>query len=109
MMRTKKDEAKFTIKFNLVNPRHREAVRILNEAGRGKAALIAEALYTYAHHGAGKGVGLPSASSGGIKEELAPDLQDAETYEVSEVSESDDGTLLNTLADSVGMFFDDSN
>ena len=105
MMGAKKDEAKFTIKFNLVNLRHREAARILNESGRGKAALIAEALYAYAYHGAGKGVGLPSASSGGIKDELAPTLQDAEVYEDPETSELDDDTLLNTLAGSVEQFF----
>ena len=103
-MAAKKDESKFTIKFNPVNPRHREAVRILNEVGRGKAALIAEALYIYAHRGVGIGAGLSSGSSSGMKE-LAPDLQGAEVCEASETSELDDDTLLNTLAGSVERFF----
>ena len=104
-MYAKKDVSKFTIKFNPINPRHREAMRILNEAGRGKAALIAEALYTYAHYRAGIGAGLSSGSSGGMKK-LAPDLQGAEVCEAPETSELDDDTLFNTLAGSVDQFFD---
>ena len=46
----KKNEARFTIKFNPANPRHREAIRMLNEAGRCKASLIADALCVYAHY-----------------------------------------------------------
>ena len=105
-MGTKKDEAKFTIKFNPVNPRHREAVRILNEAGRGKAALIAEALYAYTHHRAGIGFSLSSGGSGGGMKESAQAMQDAEIYEAPKTSELDDDALLNTLAGSVEQFFD---
>ena len=47
----KKDATKYTIKFNAANPRHREAMRLLNETARGKAALIADALCMYAHYG----------------------------------------------------------
>jgi len=44
-MVNKKDDARFTIKFNPDIPRHQEAIRILSEAGRAKAALIADALH----------------------------------------------------------------
>ena len=49
-MDAKKDETRFTIKFNPANPRHKEAMRILNEdGGRRKASLIADALCMYVH------------------------------------------------------------
>jgi len=51
-MATKKDEARFTIKFNAKNPRHNEAIQILNKYGRGMASLIAESLCMYVHYGA---------------------------------------------------------
>jgi len=50
-MGNKKDETRFSIKFNPRYPRHQEAIRILNEAGRGKAALIADVLYMYSRSG----------------------------------------------------------
>ena len=46
-MGTKKNPSRFTIKFNPDYLRHREAIRILSEAGRGKATLIADVLYMY--------------------------------------------------------------
>jgi len=49
-MEAKKDATRFTIKFNPANPRHKEAMRILNEdGGRRKASLIADALCMYVH------------------------------------------------------------
>lgn len=48
MANDKKDGAKFTIRFNNAIPRQREAMRMLDEAGRGKATLIADALHFYA-------------------------------------------------------------
>ena len=51
MYKAKKNEARFTIKFNPANPRHREAMRMLDEAGRCKASLIADALCVYACYG----------------------------------------------------------
>ena len=49
-MEAKKDETRFTIKFNPANPRHKEAMRILNkDGGRRKASLIADALCMYVH------------------------------------------------------------
>jgi len=49
-MNTKKEKARFTIKFNPANPRHQEAIKMLNEVGRSKAELIADALFLYSHH-----------------------------------------------------------
>jgi len=49
---TKKNKATYTIKFNPIDPRHQEAMRVLDGAGRRKAQLIAEAICLYVHHGA---------------------------------------------------------
>jgi len=49
-MAIKKDEARFTIKFNSRYPHHSEAIRILNEKGRGMSSLIANALCRYANY-----------------------------------------------------------
>ena len=43
-MATKKDASRYTIKFDPTIPSHIEAMRTLDEAGRGKAALIADAI-----------------------------------------------------------------
>ena len=51
-MVNKKNETRFTIKFNSKNPRHNEAVQILNNYGKGMSSLIADALCLYVHHGA---------------------------------------------------------
>ena len=51
-MAIKKDEARFTIRFNQENPRHNKAMQILNQNGKGMASLIADALCMYIHYGA---------------------------------------------------------
>jgi len=43
----KKDEARFSIRFNLTDPRHRKAKEVLEAAGRRKASLIADAVWEY--------------------------------------------------------------
>jgi hypothetical protein len=43
----KKEEMRLTIRFNPADPRHREAARILNESGRSKAIIVANALWEY--------------------------------------------------------------
>ena len=43
----KKEEMRFSIRFNPADPRHRSAARILNEAGRSKAVIVANALWEY--------------------------------------------------------------
>ena len=40
----KKDECRFTIRFNPDIPEHAQAIQLLNESGRAKASLIASAL-----------------------------------------------------------------
>ena len=76
-MGAKKDEARFTIKFNLANPRHKEAMRILNEAGRSKATLIADAICMYIHYSAGTATDLignakPACSPMQVQREVVP-------------------------------------
>jgi len=43
-MAAKKDASRYTIKFDPTIPSHKEAMQTLDEAGRGKAALIADAI-----------------------------------------------------------------
>jgi hypothetical protein len=91
MMDTKKDVARFTIKFNTINPRHKQAIRMLNEAGRTKAALIADALCMYAHYGSDMGIGFEKGS---------------EFHAESKATKPDDDVLLQDLADAANLFFD---
>jgi len=51
-MSSKKDESRFTVRFNQENPRHNKAMQILNKHGKGMASLIADALCMYVHYGA---------------------------------------------------------
>jgi len=43
----KKDEARFTIRFNAADPRQQKAMNALKAAGRRKASLIADAVNEY--------------------------------------------------------------
>ena len=43
----KKDETRYTIRFNPADPRHQRAMAALDTAGRRKAALIADAICEY--------------------------------------------------------------
>lgn len=43
----KKDDTRFTVRFNPTDPRQQSAIADLNASGRRKAALIADALYYY--------------------------------------------------------------
>ena len=43
----KKDETRFTIRFNAADPRHQRTMRVLERAGRRKASLIADAVCEY--------------------------------------------------------------
>ena len=43
----KKDEMRFSIRFNPADSRHRKAALLLNMAGRRKAAIVADALWEY--------------------------------------------------------------
>ena len=50
----KKDETRFTIRFNPADPRHQTAMNALKSAGRRKSTLIADALCEYLiRHGSG--------------------------------------------------------
>ena len=44
-MAAKKDASRYTIKFDPTIPIHQEAMQTLDEAGRSKAALIADAIH----------------------------------------------------------------
>ena len=45
----KKDPGKFTVRFNIADPRQREVVNLLNQQGRFKAQFLANAVQHYVH------------------------------------------------------------
>jgi len=86
-MATKKDESRFTIRFNTENPRHNEAIQILNKHGKGMASLIADALYMYVH--GATNFNSPHNESAGLDITFL-------TAQPAEISEQDFQDTLNT-------------
>ena len=68
----KKNENRYTIKFNPANPRHKEAMRILDDVGRRKASLIADALCMFNHYGTDMNADLRRSFPDLINGELSP-------------------------------------
>jgi len=115
MMKIKKQEARFTIQFNLDNPRHKEAVKILNEVGRNKAMLIAEALYVYSRYVSnainhiGNNTSKPSQHEviATIQKEfevseIAPLIENSVDIDTTQTTEDD---VWQTVNESLGAFF----
>ena len=117
----KKNEARFTIKFNTANPRHKEAIRMLNEAGRSKASLIADALCMYSHYGAGSCDDLIQKSEvarylsrvtremleiSGTASLPKVSMQSVDTYDASSADSFDGDNFWISIGDSVESFFD---
>ena len=100
-MDPKKDETRFTIKFNPANPRHREAMRALNEAGRSKASLIADALCLYAHYSTNTAADLVRRAEPTVAVKKGPPAIPADT-----TNQKDDVWL--TVNESLESFFDPS-
>jgi len=97
-MATKKDESRFTVRFNQENPRHKEAMRILNRHGKGMASLIADALCVYVQIGANFVGDL-------VKEEIAkthPNHVQEEVTTSSKIFDEDVRNKLNAALDSFG-------
>ena len=109
MMKIKKQEARFTIQFNLNNPRHKEAVKILNEVGRSKAMLIAEALYVYFRYVSNA---INHIGSNKSQHEVTTTIHEKlEVSEIAPLNEDIDTTqsieddLWQTVNESLGAFF----
>ena len=107
----KKNEARFTIKFNTANPRHKEAIRMLNGAGRSKASLIADALCMYACYGATECSDLiinsrnnKIISTGINKTQISTKID--ETINATESSQLDEDAFWKDVGSSVYSFFD---
>ena len=111
---TKKDESRFTIRFCVANPRHREAIKILNEAGRRKASLISDALLFYVRHGTEFTTDL-ATSPIQFQREIRVAVQESykvpvntslstKPQDIHSLSPSDD--IWQTVNDSLGAFFD---
>ena len=80
---TKKDEARYTIRFNPADPRHKRAMAALDAAGRRKATLIADAVCEYLAHHSGDEVVAPMFYAKHSKQVIAlePDYAMAYKYE----------------------------
>ena len=106
MKKQKKNEARYTIKFNTANPRHREAMRILDKTCRGKAGLIADALCMFSHYGAGATDDLLNEGKRrfGV---YVPDLQGVDGGSFDKTgSELSEDEFWKNVGDFVGAFFD---
>ena len=117
-MYAKKDEARFTIKFNPLNPRHKEAMKVLNEAGRSKASLIADALCMFMHCGSRACGDISNGRNSkckvtrviheavevsGVVKQLADKFGTTDISIEKVINEND---FWNSVDDSVGSFFD---
>ena len=126
-MGIKKNEARFTIKFDPNNPRQREVMRILNDAGRRKAALITDALLCmFGYYGGNTDAamlhnkpssisrpGHPQRQHVARASECEPSRHDAatplvtqtETDEAADTAQSSGDDAWQTINDSLGEFF----
>ena len=126
-MGMKKNEARFTIKFDPNNPRQREAMRILNDAGRRKAALITDAiLCMFGYYGANtdaamlhkkpqshnrpgyhqrQHVARASEYGPGELDAAAPQVTPTEADEAADTAQSRGDDTWQTINDSLGEFF----
>ena len=125
-MEDKKTPAKFTIRFKPSNPRHQQAIQMLNEAGPGNmAALIADALCMYAHYGTAMVGDLVSAEKHNANpvrlqcestDKATPeDVQQPHPILISNPNSGSSGAgepseddMWDVVNDSLGAFFDSS-
>ena len=123
-MNTKKKPERFTIQFDINIPNHQEAIKTLNEAGRSKAPLIAEAIHIMNAFNAYKTSALAELFIN-TKHETIPTLQQTqspkaprekleatdihpllpiiETHDTPSISQSEDA-FWETINDSLEMF-----
>ena len=106
----KKEEMRFSIRFNPADPRHRKAAQILNQAGRSKAIIVANALWEYElKNGALMDISNSHEGSATITSP-APDSQrvpiQSETMEQSDNDKIEDGLQYAILA-GLSQFRDD--
>lgn len=59
----KKDPGKFTVRFNLCDPRQRQVAELLNRQGRSKARFIANAVLCYVGGQASLQQGVPTVDN----------------------------------------------
>jgi len=98
----KKDETRFTIRFNSVDPRHQAAMDALQASGRRKASLIADAVCEYlARHGGGATplyTALPTSIAGPV---CSTHNEAAGTPEIATPGASDDASFDDDMRDAV--------
>ena len=75
----KKDETRFTIRFNPADPRHQRAMDVLKASGRRKASLIADAICEYValHGGSGPITALPHIKQTSLPEQALSTTSEA--------------------------------
>lgn len=93
---------RFSIRFNQADPRHRKAAQLLNQAGRSKAVIVADALWEYQlKHGEG------AEHSGADSVPLAGNALNGPQTPLPDEIRSQDGGLEAAILAGLSLFKDD--
>lgn len=78
-MTDKKDPGKFTVRFNVCDPRHRAVIDLLNRQGRNKAQFLANAVLHYINCAEASEIRMPAVPDKGALEKLILGVLEAHT------------------------------
>lgn len=104
----KKDPGKFTVRFNIEDPRQREAAEYLNRQGRFKAQFLANAVLHYVHSPQTAGVQSATAMDSeqlrnmvedilSRRQESSPPREPAGSNVGRQLDDTDRGAIFRTL------------
>ena len=97
----KKDETRFTIRFNPTDPRHHRVMTALKASGRRKASLIADAVCEYLErHDRNEVVVIPVQTNQGLPVESVHVHPQEESTESTSVNDD----LRNAVLEGLSMF-----
>ena len=109
----KKDEMRFSIRFNPADPRHRKAALLLNMAGRRKAAIVADAIWEYEMKYAVSASDTKKPGNGRSETEMSRndcgrcEIERNQDIYVTHIGSEDDDMLRDSILDAIGRFQDD--
>ena len=96
----KKEEMRFSIRFNPDDPRHKQAAQLLNMSGRRKAAIVANALWEYQQRNDRDTEKSTSSSEGGLRMAAADFTQEKEEPQAEQ-------SLQSSIMDAIEKFRDE--
>ena len=95
----KKEEMRFSIRFSPADPRHRIAAQMLNQVGRSKAIIVADALWEY---GLKHGTLMDISDSQGTTSTTSPTTDSRRPLMQSKTLEqSDNDQIVDELQDAI--------